>query len=104
MGYFQVRYNSRVVIYDCKMFIRLATDGWIIFKFLVINNNEFFYSGIKTLPNEVRDKPSKVAKNLKSGHTYNIAIDSDFPGREWFDETSTSYVNLPLAKQLNPSK
>ena len=28
MGYFQVRYDSRVVIYDCKMFIRLAT-GWV---------------------------------------------------------------------------
>ena len=30
MGSFQVRYNSRVVIYERKMFIRLATD--------VINN------------------------------------------------------------------
>ena len=26
MGYFPVRYDSRVVIYDRKMFIRLATD------------------------------------------------------------------------------
>ena len=26
MGYFQVRYDSRVVIYKCKMFIRLATE------------------------------------------------------------------------------
>ena len=26
MGYFQVRYVSRVVIYKCKMFIRLATE------------------------------------------------------------------------------
>ena len=25
MGYFRVRYNSRVVIYERKMFIRLAT-------------------------------------------------------------------------------
>ena len=25
MGYFQVSYDSRVVIYECKMFIRLAT-------------------------------------------------------------------------------
>ena len=25
MGYFQVRYNSRVIIYDCRGFIRLAT-------------------------------------------------------------------------------
>ena len=24
MGYFPVRYDSRVIIYDCKMFIRLA--------------------------------------------------------------------------------
>ena len=26
MGYFKVRYDSRVVIYKRKMFIRLATD------------------------------------------------------------------------------
>ena len=26
MGYFQVRYDSRVVIYEHKMFIRLDTD------------------------------------------------------------------------------
>ena len=26
MGYFQVRYDSRVVIYERKMFIRLATE------------------------------------------------------------------------------
>ena len=26
MGYFPVRYDSRVVIYEHKMFIRLATD------------------------------------------------------------------------------
>ena len=26
MGYFQVRYDSRVVIYDCRIFIRLATS------------------------------------------------------------------------------
>ena len=26
MGYFPVRYDSRVVIYDCRGFIRLATD------------------------------------------------------------------------------
>ena len=25
MGYFQVRYDSRVVIYDCRGFIRLDT-------------------------------------------------------------------------------
>ena len=31
MGYFPVRYDSRVVIYDRKMFIRLATSsyGWL---------------------------------------------------------------------------
>ena len=26
MGYFQVRYDSRVVNYDCRGFIRLATE------------------------------------------------------------------------------
>ena len=29
MGYFPVRYDSSVVIYECKMFIRLATDHTI---------------------------------------------------------------------------
>ena len=28
MGYFPVSYDYRVVIYECKMFIRLAT-GWV---------------------------------------------------------------------------
>ena len=34
MGYFQVRYDSRVVIYERKLFIRLATEGsgQILFK------------------------------------------------------------------------
>ena len=27
MGYFQVRYDPRVVIYNCKASIRLTTDG-----------------------------------------------------------------------------
>ena len=31
MGYFQVRYDSRVVNYDRRGFIRLATD-WTIFE------------------------------------------------------------------------
>ena len=31
MGYFQVRYDSRVVIYDCRAFIRLAT-GTVVCK------------------------------------------------------------------------
>ena len=26
MGYFQVRYDSRVIIYERKLFIRLVTD------------------------------------------------------------------------------
>ena len=30
MGYFQVRYNSRVINYDRSGFIRLATDSEII--------------------------------------------------------------------------
>ena len=35
MGYFQVRYDCRVVIYDRKMYIRLATD----FQFYVFEFN-----------------------------------------------------------------
>ena len=31
MGYFPVRYDSRVIIYECKMFIRLATEGNLVF-------------------------------------------------------------------------
>ena len=31
MGYFQFRYDSIVVIYYCRGFIRLATDGKNIF-------------------------------------------------------------------------
>ena len=34
MGYFKVRYKSRVVIYERKMFIRLATVVFIICKLI----------------------------------------------------------------------
>ena len=34
MGYFQVRYDSRVVNYDRRGFIRLATDGYIILHYI----------------------------------------------------------------------
>ena len=27
MGYFQIRYDSRVIIYDCKAFIRLTPEA-----------------------------------------------------------------------------
>ena len=46
MGYFQVRYDSRVVIYKHKMFIRLATENtmadhlFILFGFIGFVNVE----------------------------------------------------------------
>ena len=39
MGYFQVRYDSRVIIYDRRGFIRLATGGLIfldLFDFVLL--------------------------------------------------------------------
>ena len=41
MGYFQVRYDSRVVIYERKMFIRLATGRVVIGGDLHITGREF---------------------------------------------------------------
>ena len=41
MGYFQVRYDSRVVIYKHKMFLRLATglgDMWLVIFHSMHNN------------------------------------------------------------------
>ena len=43
MEYFQVRYNSRVIIYEHKMFIRLATEQSVIPKHVMIDN---YNSGI----------------------------------------------------------
>ena len=47
MGYFTVRYNYRVIIYDRRAFIRLATGGWernlkeaILQVIIVINSQE----------------------------------------------------------------
>ena len=48
MGYFQVRYDSRVGIYERKMFIRLATavrlvnyaTALILFQPIILLNNE----------------------------------------------------------------
>ena len=41
MGYFKVRYDSRVVIYERKMFIRLAT-GRADIKKIVLNTDVCF--------------------------------------------------------------
>ena len=38
MGYFPVRYDSRVVIYERKLFIRLATES-----ILAISHNKELY-------------------------------------------------------------
>ena len=54
MGYFPVRYDSRVVIYERKMFIRLATEFrnhyiWIDLKCgLTLNMFAFIKSGSNT--------------------------------------------------------
>ena len=37
MGCFQVRYDSRVVIYERKLFIRLATDLNLVEQFTIVN-------------------------------------------------------------------
>ena len=39
MGYFPIRYDSRVAIYEPKMFIRLAT-GWLALKMCVAQVTE----------------------------------------------------------------
>ena len=41
MGYFPVRYDSRVVIYERKMFIRLAT-GLLV----MVNGEDSFLKGL----------------------------------------------------------
>ena len=49
MGYFPVRYDSRVVIYERKMFIRLATDSSVkrrlILTILIKICRSFFFTG-----------------------------------------------------------
>ena len=42
MGYFQVRYDSRVVIYNRRGFIRLATGLQFDFTTLIGTNNGIF--------------------------------------------------------------
>ena len=56
MEYFQVRYNSRVVIYECKMFIRLATRNLVDSRFTCLTN--FFSAEIW------RESRMKLPKNL----------------------------------------
>ena len=38
MGYFQVRYNSRVINYDRRGFIRLATESYVLVIFTTPRN------------------------------------------------------------------
>ena len=47
MGYFPVRYDSRVEIYDRKMFIRLATD--LYFKMLNVCESHLKLSRLQVL-------------------------------------------------------
>ena len=42
MGYFQVRYDSRVVNYDCRGFIRLAADIILFLKKYFLRGFSFY--------------------------------------------------------------
>ena len=49
MGYFQVRYDSRVVIYERKMFIRSASGkSLIMYDYKVENYDRRTYVGLAT--------------------------------------------------------
>ena len=56
MGYFQVRYASRVVIYERKMFIRLAT-------------------GLKVMGDDSCSKGREFEPHIMDGHLYIFHID-----------------------------
>ena len=66
MGYFQVRYASRVVIYECKMFIRLASYSSQAFVILFQSIIQFY--------NKKYEKLSTQYWNSNS-----LPIDNEFP-------------------------
>ena len=85
MGYFPVRYDSRVVNYDCRGFIRLATDGKIkVFNFDHLQQSSFadqsFLANVGSKFCQTLNQPFKKCQTLiklckssqkfaKSGHT-----------------------------------
>ena len=67
MGCFQVRYDSRVIIYERKLFIRLATDCRYVASHTMTNFDQSEYF-----------EPEKVDTYLMLKFVYDISS-----GREW---------------------
>ena len=65
MGYFQVRYDSRVVNYDCRGFIRLATGVSV----LLYGKRRFVRNGVAPLSRSGRrpnlENRSIITKTMK---------------------------------------
>ena len=76
MGYFQVRYNSRVVIYDRRAFIRLATgDGIeVIVDSLVVMVTSLRLVNPSSFKKFRGFPPSIRTHNLKYDHPVNCAV------------------------------
>ena len=56
MGYFPVRYDSRVVIYERKMFIRFATGKFLVrYDSRVVNYNGRTLTRLSTLANLINN-------------------------------------------------
>ena len=68
MGYFQVRYDSGVVIYDRRGFIRLATEvlSWIPVVMSLIHLIRRFMNVIHELEHPV-NPDEKIRKSTKIG-------------------------------------
>ena len=74
MGYFQVRYNSRVVIYDHRAFIRLATA---VVGYLFLQSKEVALDCVLTRPTclylkELALSPATACKALPVVNLINI--------------------------------
>ena len=101
MGYFPVRYNSRVIIYDHRGFIRLATDGIVIFQSLDVCIIENLASSIK-LPKQVQKfakYQSKTIPNISQKLLKVCQSGEILPNLVTLavgDNGKISYVQLPL--------
>ena len=60
MGYFQVRYDSRVINYNCRGFIRLATEDFGLESFVTP-----LYRASTHLALSLKNLPTSVANLIK---------------------------------------
>ena len=82
MGYFQVRYDSRVVIYERKMFIRLATGKLTLELGRTTKTKDFYLYGLCSLPSWPIRFLTSFYLSARMGGSIKISADANQIGQK----------------------